>query len=53
MADQTCFVSVSKFAGRLQLLLAVPRVLGSRGRFDALLDELTAALSAPAASASA
>ncbi len=53
MADQTCFVSVSKFAGRLQLVLALPRVLGSRGRFEALLDELTAALTAPAASASA
>jgi hypothetical protein len=49
MADQTCFVSVSKLDGRMELLLALPRVLATRGRFEALLGELTAALSAPAA----
>jgi hypothetical protein len=44
MADQACFVAVSKIAGALEVLLAMPRVLGTRGRFEALRDELVAAL---------
>ncbi len=45
-ADQTCFVAVSKLGGALEVALAMPHVLGTRGRFDALADELTAALTA-------
>jgi hypothetical protein len=41
MADQTCFVSANRFGAHLELLLAMPRVLSTRGRFEALLGTLT------------
>jgi hypothetical protein len=53
MADQTCFVAVSKLGGRLELVLALPRVLATRGRFEALRDELVATQSVDARSISA
>jgi hypothetical protein len=53
MADQTCFVAVSKLGGRLELMLALPRVLATRGRFEALRDELVATLSFDSRSLSA
>jgi hypothetical protein len=46
MADQACFVAVSKLGGALEVALAMPHVLATRGRFEALLDELVAALRA-------
>jgi len=53
MADQSCFVTASRFRGHLELTLALPRVLCSRGRFDALLGELALTVGAPARAASA
>jgi hypothetical protein len=52
MADQSCFVACSRVGSHLELLLAMPRVLGTRGRFDALLERLTGAVGRAEASAS-
>ncbi len=48
MADQGCFVTASRMGTHLELLLAMPRVLGTGGRFDALLARL-AAVAGPSA----
>lgn len=40
LADQGCFVVVTRFRHHLELVLGMPRALGSHGRFDALLAEL-------------
>jgi hypothetical protein len=47
--DQNFFVSGSRFAGHLELILSLPRVLASHGRFEALLAEVTAAVRRPGA----
>jgi hypothetical protein len=44
MADQGCFVAGARYRGHLELMLAMPRVLGSNGRFDAMLARLAGAL---------
>jgi hypothetical protein len=46
MADQPCFVTANRFGRHLELVLAMPRVLGSHGRFEDLQRELAAALTA-------
>jgi len=45
MADQICFVTCNRFGPGLELCLAMPRVLGTAGRFDALLARLSADVS--------
>jgi hypothetical protein len=44
MADQVCFVACNRFATHMELMLAMPRVLGTKGRFDALLGRLAEVL---------
>jgi hypothetical protein len=41
MADQACFVSASRVGRHLELVLAMPRVLATRGRLEGLLDVIT------------
>jgi hypothetical protein len=48
MADQSCFVGGSRYGDRFDLMVAMPRVLGSNGRFDALANRLAAAFGAEA-----
>jgi hypothetical protein len=45
-ADQSCFVACDRFGTRLELALALPRVLGSNGRFEELLARLEAVVTA-------
>jgi hypothetical protein len=45
MADQSCFVAGCRYGDHMELMMAMPRVLSTNGRFDALLDRLIAALS--------
>ena len=42
------FVVVTRFGDRLELVLGMPRALGTDGRFDALLGELAGVLASAA-----
>jgi hypothetical protein len=53
MADQGCFVACARFGGRLDVMLSMPRVLASGGRFEALHERLVVALGGGAASLTA
>jgi len=53
MADQGCFVACWRFGRSLDVTLSMPRVLASRGRFEALHARLVEAIGGRAASMTA